>query len=85
MTHLTGRTHRGCEGGQQLMATTATDRSSWSRLTCGEPATPQEPQSSLSRDQVVDLEAARIVAAADRERRRTTPRAGPQPPDDQYE
>lgn len=49
---------------------------------------PRDGKPSLSRDQVLELAAARAVASAEREKRRTTPPqppTGPRPPDEEHE
>lgn len=47
--------------------------------------TPRRERPSLRRDQVDELAAARKAAVADQESRRTTPRPGPRPPDDEHD
>lgn len=47
--------------------------------------TPRRARPSLPRNQVAELAAARKAAAADHESRRTKPRSGPQPPDDEHD
>lgn len=47
--------------------------------------TPRDDVPSLSRDQVLELAAARAAAAAEREAQRTATPSAPQPPDDEHD